>query len=164
MLYGLGHAILAVKLNSKWGLWSLFLNFALRHSLMPKNGLFHSILCFTETYHGNWLCPGAKFKKGDPTSNSIYWQNIMNLPIETFLKLEKWHWFDFGINFSHFYIVSSNLLPNFLLAVTHSFFNIMLSVIPHTVLLNSDQEKKKLLHSTPKINSNESVLLLYIDI
>ena len=125
---------------------SLFLNFALRHSLMPKNGLFHSILCFTETYHGNWLCPGAKFKKGDPTSNSIYWQNIMNLPIETFLKLEKWHWFDFGINFSHFYIVSSNLLPNFLLAVTHSFFNIMLSVIPHTVLLNSDQEKKKLLH------------------
>ena len=35
----------------------------------------------------------------------------------------------FKFTFSHFYLVTSNLLPNFLIAVTHSIFNIMSSVI-----------------------------------
>ena len=38
-------------------------------------------------------------------------------------------WFDCGLTFSHFYLLTSNLLPNFLIAVTHSVFNIMSSVI-----------------------------------
>ena len=42
-------------------------------------------------------------------------------PLRPFLK----HWFEFGINFTHSYLVTSNLQPNFLMAVTHSFFNIM---------------------------------------
>ena len=35
-----------------------------------------------------------------------------------------------GLTFTHFCLVISNLLPNFLTTVTHSYFNIMSSVIP----------------------------------
>ena len=35
-----------------------------------------------------------------------------------------------GLTFTHLYLVTSNLLPNFIITVTHSFFNIMSSVIP----------------------------------
>ena len=42
----------------------------------------------------------------------------------------KWYQFGCGLTFSHFYIVAGNLLPNFLIIVTHSIFNIMSSVIP----------------------------------
>ena len=35
-----------------------------------------------------------------------------------------------GLTFTHLYLVTSNLLPNFLITVTHSFFNIMSSLIP----------------------------------
>ena len=35
-----------------------------------------------------------------------------------------------GLTFTHFYLVTSNLLPNFLINVTHSFFHIMSSLIP----------------------------------
>ena len=38
-------------------------------------------------------------------------------------------WFDCGLTFSHFYLLTSNLLPNFLISVTHSFFNIVSSMI-----------------------------------
>ena len=43
-----------------------------------------------------------------------------------------WLWYQFGcsLTFTHFYLVTSNLLPNFLITVTYSFFNIMSSVIP----------------------------------
>ena len=41
-----------------------------------------------------------------------------------------WYWFGCGLTFTHFYLVISNLLPNFLITVNHSFFNIMSSVIP----------------------------------
>ena len=37
-------------------------------------------------------------------------------------------WFDCGLTFSHFYLLTSNLLPNFLISVTHSVFNIMSSM------------------------------------
>ena len=52
-----------------------------------------------------------------------------HLPIKTFSKAWKWHQFDFGLPFTHFYLVTSNLLPHFLIALTYSFFNIMSSVI-----------------------------------
>ena len=42
----------------------------------------------------------------------------------------KWYWFGCGLTFTHFYLVASNLLPNFLIIITHSIFNIMLSGIP----------------------------------
>ena len=35
-----------------------------------------------------------------------------------------------GLTFTHFYLVASNLIPNFIIIVTHSIFNIMSSVIP----------------------------------
>ena len=43
-----------------------------------------------------------------------------------------WLWYQFGcsLTFTHLYLVISNLLPDFLITVTHSFFNIMSSVIP----------------------------------
>ena len=42
----------------------------------------------------------------------------------------KWQRFGCGLTFKHFYLVASNLLPKFLIIVTHSNFNIMSSVIP----------------------------------
>ena len=42
----------------------------------------------------------------------------------------KWYRFGCGLTFTHFYLVTSNLLLNFLIAVAHSFFNIMLSLTP----------------------------------
>ena len=51
-------------------------------------------------------------------------------------------WFDCGLTFSHFYLVTSNLLPNFLIAVTHSVFNIMSSVIALNQIDGSELWKK----------------------
>ena len=42
----------------------------------------------------------------------------------------KWQWFGCGLTFKHFYLVASNMLPKFLIIVTHSNFNIMSSGIP----------------------------------
>ena len=115
---------------------SPFLNFAMRHSLMPKMDCFIQIISFEEKFHGNciFLANGCvleqNLRKETPLRIQFYCQNIMTLPIETFSKAWQWHRFDFGINFTHFYIVTSNLLPNFLMALTHSFFNILLSVTP----------------------------------
>ena len=61
-----------------------------------------------------------------------------HLPIETFSKAWKWHQFDFGLTFTHFYLVTSNLLPNFLIAVTHSVFHIMSSVIHLNQIVGSE--------------------------
>ena len=123
---------------------SPFLNFALRCSLMPKMDCFHSIFCFTEKFHGNciFLAKGCvleqKLRKETPLKIPFYCQNVMYLPIKTFSKAWQWHWFDFGINFTHFYIVTSNLLQNFLMVLTHTFFNIMLSVIPQDQNVGSE--------------------------
>ena len=74
---------------------------------------------------GKKLCQRAKCKKADPTWNSIllpvqhhptHWGIFESLAME---------WFDCGLTFTHFYLVTSNLLPNFLIAVIHSVFNIM---------------------------------------
>ena len=54
----------------------------------------------------------------------------------TFSKAWKWQQFDFGLTFTHFKLVTSNLLPNFLVALTHSFFNIMSSVKPVDQMLD----------------------------
>ena len=51
-------------------------------------------------------------------------------------------WFDCGLTFSHFYLLTSNLLPNFLIAVTHSVFNIMSSVIALNQIDGSELWKK----------------------
>ena len=50
-------------------------------------------------------------------------------PIDHSNDLE-WYRFGCGLTFTHFYLVTTNLLPNFLITVTYSFFNIMSSVIP----------------------------------
>ena len=51
-------------------------------------------------------------------------------------------WFDCGLTFSHFYLLTSNLLPKFLISVTHSVFNIMSSVIPLNQIDESELWKK----------------------
>ena len=81
-------------------------------------------------------------RKETPLRIQFYCQNIMTLPIETISKAWQWYSFDFGINFTHFYIVTSNLLPNFLMAVSHSFFNIMVSELfssPWYIAINTRQ-------------------------
>ena len=45
----------------------------------------------------------------------------------------KWYWFICGLTFTHFYLVASNLIPNFLIIVTHSIFNIMSRVLHSSV-------------------------------
>ena len=50
-------------------------------------------------------------------------------------------WFDGGLTFTHFYLVTSNLLPNFLIVVTHSVFNIMSSVIALNQIDGSELQK-----------------------
>ena len=47
-------------------------------------------------------------------------------------------WFGCGLTFTHFYLVTSNLLPDFLIAVTHSVFNIMSSEIPLNQIVGSE--------------------------
>ena len=128
---------------------SPFLNFALRHNLMPKMDCFTQFYVFrTEKFHGNCIFLANRcvleqnLRKETPLRIQFYCQNIMTLLIETFSKAWQWHWFDFGNNFTHFYIVTSNLPPNFLKAVTHSFFNIMLSVILQDQNVGSELPKQ----------------------
>merc|ERR1712155_183678 len=42
----------------------------------------------------------------------------------------EWYWCGCCLTFTHFCLVTGNLLPNFLTTVNHSFLNIMSSVIP----------------------------------
>ena len=51
-------------------------------------------------------------------------------------------WFDCGLTFTPFYLLTSNLLPDFLIAVTHSFFNIMASVLLFNQIDGSELWKK----------------------
>ena len=51
-------------------------------------------------------------------------------------------WFDCGLTFSHIYLLTSNFLPNFLIAVTHSVFKIMSSVIALNQIDGSELWKK----------------------
>ena len=119
-----------------------------RCSLIPKMDCFIQIISFEEKFHGNciFLAIGCvleqNLRKEIPLRIQFYCQNIMTLPIETISKAWQWYSFDFGINFTHFYIVTSNLLPNFLMAVSHSFFNIMVSELfssPWYIAINTRQ-------------------------
>ena len=51
---------------------------------------------------------------------------MITLPLQAFYKA----WQLISLIFTHFYLATSNLLPNFLMTVTHSFFKIMSSLIP----------------------------------
>ena len=64
-----------------------------------------------------------------------------NVVLSTSPKAWIWHQFDFGLTFSYFYLVTSNLLPNFLIAVSHSIFDIMSSVIPLNQIVGSELKK-----------------------
>ena len=50
--------------------------------------------------------------------------------------------FDCGLTFLHFYLVTSNLMPNFLIAVRHSVFNVMSSLITLNQIDGSELWKK----------------------
>ena len=66
----------------------------------------------------------------------------MPLRATDFSEAWEWHWFDFAHTFTHFYLLTSNLLPNFLISVTHSFFNIILSVITLNKIVGIDLQNK----------------------
>ena len=51
-------------------------------------------------------------------------------------------WFDCGLTFSHFYLLTSNLKPNFLISLTHSVFSIKSSVIALNQIDGSELWKK----------------------
>ena len=114
---------------------SIFLNFAKKCSLLPKKVNFHEISRKKENWTkmfilGNRLSFKAKLKKGDPTLNLILLSREHHpTNRDLFLTLAMASvWSD--LTFTHFCLVNGNLLPNFLTTVTHSFFNIMSSVIP----------------------------------
>ena len=62
-------------------------------------------------------------RKQTPLEMEFYCQYYITLPIGTFFKAWQWHCLNCGLTFTHFYLVTSDLLPNFLIAVTHSVFN-----------------------------------------
>ena len=64
---------------------------------------------------------------------------FLNFSIDTFGKPQALR---SGLTFTHFCLVTGNLLPNFLTTVTHSFFNIMSSVIP----LDKMEEVERKIH------------------
>ena len=48
-----------------------------------------------------------KIRKETSLKIQFYYQNIINLPINTFSKAWKWQLFDFGPTFTHFYILKN---------------------------------------------------------
>ena len=128
------------------------MHFALWCSFLPEKWNFHEMFLKKKidqktVLFGKKLCQRAKCKKADPTWNSIllpvqhhptHWGIFESLAME---------WFDCGLSFTHFYLITSNLLPNFLVAVTHLIFNNTSSVIK-LMLVNC---RKKLISSPKKM-------------
>ena len=81
-------------------------------------------------------------RKQTPLEMEFYCQYYITLPIGTFFKAWQWHCLNCGLTFTHFYLVTSDLLPNFLIAVTHSGFNIMSSVIALNQIDGRELQKK----------------------
>ena len=113
-----------------------FLEFCSKTQPLAQNGLFSLNFLFYGknswklAHFSKWLHFRAKFKKEDPTWNQILLPaNDHPTPMDHSIA---WEWYRFGcsLTFTHLYLVISNLLPDFLITVTHSFFNIMSSVIP----------------------------------
>ena len=71
-------------------------------------------------------------RKETPLKVKFYYQTNIIQPIETFSEAWKWHQFDSGLICTHYYLVTRHVLPNFLIAVSQSFFNILSSVINTT--------------------------------
>ena len=115
---------------------SAFLNFVLRCSLLPKMDCFCSIFVLQKKIHGNciFLAKGCivapNSRKQTPLKIRFYFQTNINQPINTFFKSWQWHQFNIGLTITLFCFVTCNFLPNFIIALTHSIFNIKSSVIP----------------------------------
>ena len=101
-----------------------------------QNGLFLFNFCFTKKIHGNciFLAKGCivapNSRKQTPLKIRFYFQTNINQPINTFFKSWQWHQFNIGLTITLFCFVTCNFLPNFIIALTHSIFNIKSSVIP----------------------------------
>ena len=112
------------------------MNFVLRCSLLSEKCKFHKKFSVKRKLNKNSpICAKAcnveqNSRKETPLKIQFYFQTNLTQPITTFLKCWKWHWFNIGLNITLFCFVSSNLLPNFVIALTHSIFNLKSSVIP----------------------------------
>ena len=113
-----------------------FLEFCATMQPFAQNGLFLFNFCFTKKIHGNciFLAKGCivapNSRKQTPLKIRFYFQTNINQPINTFFKSWQWHQFNIGLTITLFCFVTCNFLPNFIIALTHSIFNIKSSVIP----------------------------------
>ena len=115
---------------------SPFLNFALHCRLLHKMDCFCLIFFLQNFFYGICIfltkdCIVAQnSRKQTLLKIQFYFQTIPTQPITTFLKSWKWHRFNIGLNIKLFCFVSCNMLPNFVIALTQSIFNLKSSVIP----------------------------------
>ena len=112
------------------------MNFVLRCSLLSEKCKFHKKNSVKRKLNKNSpFCAKAcnveqNSRKETLLKIQFYFQTIPTQPITTFLKSWKWHRFNIGLNIKLFCFVSCNLLPNFVIALTQSIFNLKSSVIP----------------------------------
>ena len=115
---------------------SAFLNLVLRCSLLPEKCNFHEFFFVKQKLNKNspfWAkgCIVAQnSRKQTPLKIRFYFQTNINRPINTFSKSWEWHQFTIGLTITLFCFVNCNFLPNFVIALTHSIFNLKWSVIP----------------------------------
>ena len=112
------------------------MNFALHRRLLHKMDCFCLIFFLQNFFYGIciFLTKGCivaqNSRKQTLLKIQFYFQINLIQPITTFLKSWKWQWFNIGLNITLFCFVSCNLLPDFVIALTHSIFNLKSSVIP----------------------------------
>ena len=115
---------------------SPFLNFALKRRLLHKivcfllKKFFYRKICRICIFLSKGCVLAQNSRKQTLLKIQFYFQTNLIQPITTFLKSWKWHWFNIGLNITLFCFVSCNLLPDFVIALTHSIFNLKSSVIP----------------------------------
>ena len=113
-----------------------FLIFALHRRLVHKMDCFCLIFFLQNFFYGICIfltkdCIVAQnSRKQTPLKIRFYFQTNINRPINTFSKSWEWHQFTIGLTITLFCFVNCNFLPNFVIALTHSIFNLKWSVIP----------------------------------
>ena len=100
--------------------------------LFAKNGLFLFKFLYYRKFHGNgiFLANGCTVEQNSRKKTLLKIKFYFQLIHTDLFKSLAIYQFGFVPIFKHSYLVTNNLLPNFLMAVIHSFFNIMSSLIP----------------------------------
>ena len=102
------------------------MSFALRCSFLPEKKIHEMFL--KKKWYKNSLFWQKAVSKGKMQESSPYLKFNFTACITSHWDLYyslAMSWFDCGLTFTHFYLVISNLLPNFFFTATHLVFNIM---------------------------------------